>query len=68
MQHSVFISMIRNNITLVLEEKDTGMGPGLSQYGEMVMDKLTKYLHITVFVSAVLFTGVIFASSANVLL
>ena len=44
------------------------MGPDLSQYGGMVMDKLTKYLHITVFVSTVLFTGVIFASSATVLL
>lgn len=32
------------------------------------MDRLSKYLHITVLISTVLFTGVIFASSAQSLL
>jgi hypothetical protein len=32
------------------------------------MDKFSNYLHVTVLVSAVLFTGVVFASSALVLL
>jgi hypothetical protein len=32
------------------------------------MDRLTNYLHITVLVSTVLFTGVVFASSATAIL
>jgi len=32
------------------------------------MDALSKYLHVTVLVSTILFTGVVFASSASILL
>ncbi len=32
------------------------------------MDRMTHYLHITVLVSAVLFTGVVFASSVRAIL
>jgi hypothetical protein len=63
-----FISWVRNIISSVYRNEDQHIMSWRRGLRRKDMDRLSNYLHITVVISTVLFTGIIFAASAVTLL